>query len=261
MVLKQNKFLLIVLLFVFARTAGGQEINKVEVLQEEAFQENLLIDSNIQTVNSVDIYKELNKDKIDSNLNQEVWQEVSNELEYSEDVKKEKNKEKKVNKKKEKKSSKFDFSELRYLFLILGIILLGVLIFLILKNSSFRRNTKVSINYEIEELHPEEVSHDELDELLRKAIQSNNPRLSFRFSYLKLLKNLVEIQEINYKKNKSNYDYIKEINQREIKELFKEITIVFDYVWYGQKEYTLNEWERSKVVFNQLNELITNERQ
>jgi uncharacterized integral membrane protein len=261
MALRRSKFLIFCLLLIFVITAKGQEVYKEDVSQEEVFQEEVLIDSNIQFIQTIDEYKEFNKEKIDSNLNRSSWEEVSKDLEYSEDIKKEKKKEKKEEKKSNNPKTKFDFSEFRYVFLGVGILLLAILVILVLRNTSFRKNTKISINYEVEELHPEEVSHDELDEMLRRAIQSNNPRMSFRFSYLKLLKNLVEIQQISYRKNKSNYDYINEIDHRAIKELFKEITFVFDYVWYGQKEYTLSDWERSQGVFNQLNELIANEKQ
>jgi hypothetical protein len=50
---------------------------------------------------------------------------------------------------------------------------------------------------------------------------------------LQNLKILADKNVIVWKSNKTNRDYVYEINRQDLQQLFKHITDVFEYAWYG----------------------------
>ena len=80
------------------------------------------------------------------------------------------------------------------------------------------------------------------DELIQMALAKNDYRLAVRYQYLKILKILIDKGIIEWHPDKTNRDYIKEINLENIRNKFSHLTFIYDYVWYGnffpdRKEY------------------------
>lgn len=75
-----------------------------------------------------------------------------------------------------------------------------------------------------------------ISDLISKAINNKDYRLAIRYYFLHILKNLEEAQIINYEFNKTNTDYFKEISQENLKPNFKKLSLLYDYVWYGNFE-------------------------
>jgi hypothetical protein len=116
----------------------------------------------------------------------------------------------------------------------------GFIIFVILKaavgfdvrfwkpNKSIKRTTGKLI-YEEEDIH--EV---DLEYLLKKAIDSNNFRLAIRYYYLMTLKGLSAKKLIEYHKDKTNSEYLFEIETTAMRSEFSYLSYVYTYVWYGE---------------------------
>lgn len=107
------------------------------------------------------------------------------------------------------------------------------------KTPSLRiRKTKLRDLKEIEKLSEKELietSHlSEIDRLIIEAEKQYNFRLALRLQFLKIFKKMIENQSIDYKKDKTNYDYYNEIKTNDLKKFFKKITRWYDYVWYGE---------------------------
>lgn len=69
------------------------------------------------------------------------------------------------------------------------------------------------------------------------ALKENNYRLAIRLQYLYLLKFLSDKQLINWRAGKTNDEYVKEISMQgnaSLYNYFKEISRLFDYMWYGE---------------------------
>lgn len=151
---------------------------------------------------------------------------------------------------------------LYFIFRILPYILLGVLIFLLirffLKVNSNRLITKAKEKGSIAITEEEQIiKHEDIPALIKEAIKQKNYRLAIRYYYLLSLKHLTENETISWQPQKTNEDYIKEINTTNIKDGFKNITRIYDYVWYGEFGVDALKFEALKQPFENLNKSIT----
>ena len=71
------------------------------------------------------------------------------------------------------------------------------------------------------------------DDAINDALQNGNYRLAIRLLYLQNLKILTDKNYITWLPHKTNRDYCREINLPGLQRSFKNITDVFEYVWYG----------------------------
>jgi hypothetical protein len=70
-------------------------------------------------------------------------------------------------------------------------------------------------------------------EEIDSALQEGNYRRAVRLSYLQALKLLNDQQHIEWRRDKTNQDYLGEIRNREIREQFNSLSYYFAYAWYG----------------------------
>lgn len=139
---------------------------------------------------------------------------------------------------------KMDTTFLANLFMFFGKIfpfLLGlVIIFIILKAFlgteagiwNLKKSTKKApktLVYEDEDIH-----ETDFDVLLQNAIQKKEYRLAIRYYYLSVLKLLTDKKMIEYHKDKTNSEYLFELENKEIRSKFSYLSYVFTYVWYGE---------------------------
>jgi len=104
------------------------------------------------------------------------------------------------------------------------------------------------------------IKHANFEELISKAIKDQNYRLAIRYFYLKILKQLTEIELIKWEIQKTNEDYIKELSEKRIKEKFKSITRLYDFVWYGNFKINESQFSLVKLDFNSLEKEINNQK-
>jgi hypothetical protein len=124
-------------------------------------------------------------------------------------------------------------------FIVLGVLLLGFVLFLLIGNKSgilFKKEQIKRDEFQFEELCIEDTPKSELEILLENALAQKNYKVAIRALYLLTLKHLAETSSIQLKTDKTNYDYFYEIKIDSKKQLFKSITNVYDYVWYGEFE-------------------------
>ena len=102
---------------------------------------------------------------------------------------------------------------------------------------NFKRNSKRSTkNLVFEE---EKLQDTDLESFLKHAIENKQFRLAIRYYYLSVLKNLTTKKIISYHKDKTNTDYLFEIENAVIRKEFSYLSYVYSYVWYG--EFPLDE--------------------
>jgi hypothetical protein len=73
---------------------------------------------------------------------------------------------------------------------------------------------------------------------LRKALNEGDQRAAIRFYYLWVLYELSVRDHIQWHIDKTNNDYIQEIKNQEIRQLFADISYWYAYVWYGEYPVT-----------------------
>lgn len=108
------------------------------------------------------------------------------------------------------------------------------------------------LNYK---LHHEDIHGMDFDQLIDDAIKENNYRLAIRLTYLYALKHLADKQLIDWQPGKTNYDYVMELDQAQLKPGFNALSYYFDYAWYGdfsvdqvlfkKVNSTFNEWRKA----------------
>ncbi len=100
------------------------------------------------------------------------------------------------------------------------------------------------------------IKEEDLDTLIKEAIQNEDYRLAIRYYYLSLLKNLSKKGLIEWKPEKTNHQYIKELSEIDFRELFGKLTWLYDYVWYGKYMPDKDDFEQMKREYSKFNEMI-----
>jgi hypothetical protein len=146
-----------------------------------------------------------------------------------------------------------DYRTLEYIvYGSLGVIVLYLLIKFLLDNpvsSIFKTENKTIEGFSYVE---ENIQQVDFDKLIDNALKTNNYRLATRYLYLKSLKILANKEIIEWHFEKTNSDYLNEIKDTKLKGLFKQVSYIYDYIWYG--EFPIDEvmFKKNKFDFNQL---------
>ncbi|WP_405566924.1 hypothetical protein [Polaribacter sp. Asnod6-C07] len=116
----------------------------------------------------------------------------------------------------------------------------GFVIFVILKSvlgfdarfwkpTNKAKTSSGKLIYEDEDIH--ELN---LEALLQQAITNKDFRLAIRYYYLSTLKSLSNNKIIDYHKDKTNSEYLFEIENTQTRTEFSYLSYVYSYVWYGE---------------------------
>lgn len=97
---------------------------------------------------------------------------------------------------------------------------------------------------------------DRYDQLIEESLGSGNYHLAVRFLYLKLLLNLNEKKIISFRTDKTNSEYLMEINRIDIKSAFRVLTNTYDYVWFGKFQLDIILFQSIKGRFDEFLKII-----
>ena len=146
-----------------------------------------------------------------------------------------------------------DYETLEYIvYGLLGVIVLYLLIKFLLENpvsSVFKTENKDIEGFSYVEENREQI---DFENLISKALKEKNYRLATRYLYLKSLKSLANKQIIEWHYEKTNSDYLNEIKDSQLKTLFKRVSYIYDYVWYGEFPIDEESFNKNKADFNDL---------
>lgn len=136
---------------------------------------------------------------------------------------------------------------------------IGLIIYYFLKSDKVgligRKTKTVSPGINVIE---EDIHQLNFDKLISDAVASNQYRVAIRYLYLKSLRDLSVKGLILWKPDKTNRDYMNEMRASVFGRLFRDITYLFDYAWYGHNEINEMSFANIKDTFDQFNkELYT----
>ncbi len=128
---------------------------------------------------------------------------------------------------------------LKWFFIIGAIVLLAYLILRFVGEGNIfgtkkRRIIDPSVQIDLEHIE-EHLETAELDPLIQKAISEKNYTLAIRLYYLAILKELHLKGDIEWKKDKTNRMYVREMREHRFFEPFRDTTSIFERVWYGSQ--------------------------
>jgi hypothetical protein len=98
----------------------------------------------------------------------------------------------------------------------------------------FRRKDKAIQQTSVEEEMPEDIFAINYQKEIDKAAAQGNYRLAIRLQYLRMLKNMAERNIIHYKQDKTNLDYMMELQPTAYYTNFFRTTRHYEYSWYGK---------------------------
>lgn len=144
---------------------------------------------------------------------------------------------------------------------IVPYILLGILIYILIRfflkvNANALTQTKA--NEALVSLSEEEhiIKNEDIQQLIRKALAVQDYRLAIRYYYLFILQKMSDKEVIEWEQQKTNDDYLKEIQQVEIKRPFRTITRLYDYIWYGGFVIDASKYQRAELAFLNLQKIL-----
>lgn len=107
----------------------------------------------------------------------------------------------------------------------------------------------------IEELG-EDIHAMDFNRLIDEALAAGDYRRAVRLHYLKNLKELTDRNLIDWRIDKTNYEYLAELRGKPIAEPFREATVAFEYAWYGDVKLTHHLFERLCQRFKKVGEMV-----
>jgi hypothetical protein len=144
------------------------------------------------------------------------------------------------------------------LFYGIVVCLIGAIIFFIIKNSSWKSNPKrVQVDVGDVSHQIEDINELDIDSLLKKTQAAGDYRLALRIYFLGLLKKLNEVGFINWKKDKTNRDYLSElVSQQQYFEDVRKLTLVYERVWYGEHDLPVESYHQLVEAFNVIDQKL-----
>lgn len=136
---------------------------------------------------------------------------------------------------------------------ILFAIALGLVIWTVVRSNGgfrlFRRAAQredIVFNEEIRDIHALD-----FPTLLNEALARKDYRSAIRIHYLQLLQSLSSSGRIDWRPEKTNGEYLAELRSSTIYDPMRRLTLLFDYVWYGEFAIDRGEYESVRVDFEQ----------
>lgn len=152
--------------------------------------------------------------------------------------------------------SPFTFKQFAQTVLIfLAVVILAFVVFkvvagdAVLVNKEVKRRKPVSLA-EIET----NLKEADVESFLKQALVDKDYRLAIRLYYLAIIKELSAKGVIEWKKDKTNGHYMRELRNKKHPKLkdFRAVTRIFEYVWYSDMAFDGGQFEEVRINFKDL---------
>lgn len=114
-----------------------------------------------------------------------------------------------------------------------------------------RKAQKISFSVSDDNIHA--ISYEEA---LQQAVAASDYRLAIRLLFLQSLKILADGGIIHWHINKTNEQYLKEVDKQIWKDDFKVLTQLFEFAWYGEATITRNQFDEVNRAFQNFNSCV-----
>ena len=142
------------------------------------------------------------------------------------------------------------------LWTVTGLFILFILYRLFLAEGVFKRASKTNQNTGAEVEEEVITNESDFDALINQALQNGNYRQAVRYQYLKTLHNLAGKNFIELAPDKTNFQYVGEIKNREYQNDFAALTLNYEYVWYGEFAIEKDRYQKIEMNFISLNKKL-----
>lgn len=139
---------------------------------------------------------------------------------------------------------------MEYFWYIMFAVIVAIILYLIFKNEIrglFYRKSKLAGG--TMEVLDDDINAYDFDKDIREAEANRNYRYAIRLFYLRNLKDLNDRGLIEWKLEKTNADYLREISNRDLQRIFGRCTYIFNWIWYGDFPVNEPEYRQAATVF------------
>ncbi len=98
-------------------------------------------------------------------------------------------------------------------------------------------------------LFEENIHELDFNALIDEAVQQQQYRKALRLLYLRSLKELSDGNYIHWSMDKTNREYLSELPAGELRKSFEQLTLLFEYIWYGDFPVDRPLFDRSHDLF------------
>lgn len=109
----------------------------------------------------------------------------------------------------------------------------------------FRKKNSIIAPAEEEETGTDNIFEINYQKEIDKAVGKGNYRFAVRLMFLRLLRNLSEKNVIQYKPDRTNFDYLLQLHPTKHYPDFFRITRNYEYSWYGQFDI---DWDKFSLI-------------
>ncbi|MBR9854224.1 MAG: DUF4129 domain-containing protein [Algicola sp.] len=146
---------------------------------------------------------------------------------------------------------------------VLPYLLLALFLYLVIRffiKSNIHGIGKNKKNPNIVSLSEDEhiIKNEDIEQLIKSALNDKNYRLAIRYYYLFILQLLSERELIDWQQQKTNDDYLAELSTSTLLNAFAKATVLYDYVWYGEFELDQERYSKAEVTFSSLKNALNN---
>jgi hypothetical protein len=142
------------------------------------------------------------------------------------------------------------YDSILWLVTVLGFIAFLV-IYLMNSNVNMFRRTK-DVGFEESDPDLDDIFGINYDKEIEKAVNAGNHRLAVRLMFLRLLRNLTDKNIIQYKHDRTNFDYLMQLGNTKWYDPFRILARHYEYVWYGKFAIDERQFEILRSEFNNL---------
>lgn len=139
----------------------------------------------------------------------------------------------------------------------LAVFFVGFIIYkLFLTEGVFKRNKKKITQANTNQPDEHITKDTDFNQLIKESLQNNQFRQAVRYQYLRSLHLLAINNIVSMASGKTNYEYVREIKNKESRGDFAKLTLNYEYIWYGN--FTIDEkaYQRIEPGFTSFNNQI-----
>lgn len=141
-------------------------------------------------------------------------------------------------------------------FLIIGSFAAFIIWFLVDSNVGLFRKKNIVIDNNEGELIPEDIFAINYQREIDKAAREGNYRLAVRLHFLQLLKSMADRNVIQYQQDKTNLDYLFQLQSTPHYTDFFRITRNYEFSWYGQFEVSPDAYRQIRKEVEQFEQRL-----
>lgn len=199
-------------------------------------------------------------------FDEKKWEELTKDLDYSEKTKSKNKRDSLENgaegmgrgaPQRNPFSSEQGSVIMKFLIILLAVVVVVLLLRGLLgsdlkvKNKKVRKVDKIDL-----ERIEEDIENADLPDFIQQALANEQYALAIRLYYLAALKELSLRKDIRWKKDKTNLDYLREMHNSEHYLAFKNLTAIFERVWYGERVLDEEGFQQLEPDFKQFINLL-----